>query len=221
MFCDFRFSHRTFEDGTFAWSRGMFYSLMGADVVVTNLLIAAWIELLVCWICWCAAFMKPRRHAKERQTVVRAPSSRWGIGLVFVAFMLVWIWLKPVGFHKSTVSLIASMIVGPISVFLAWASVRELGIQWRLEAALSVDHKLIQTGPYRWIRHPIYTSMFGMLMATAAAYTWWPMWVAGAVAFISGTEIRVRAEERLLEQRFQDKFREYRARVPAYIPFVR
>ena len=45
------------------------------------------------------------------------------------------------------------------------------------------------------------------------------MWVAGALAFIVGTEIRVRAEDRLLEQRFGLEFRNYRSRVPAYIPF--
>ena len=190
-------------------------------MVVTNLLIAAWINLLICWIAWCAAFVKPSRQAKRQETVVRAPSSRWGIALVFVAFMLIWMWVKPIGFQKSTASLIISMILGPISVCLAWASAHKLGKQWRLEAALSANHKLIQTGPYRWIRHPIYTSMFGMLMATAAAYTWWPLWVAGSAAFIAGTEIRVRAEERLLEQHFQDGFREYRSRVHAYIPFVR
>ena len=190
-------------------------------MVATNLLIAAWIELLVCWIAWWAAFVKPRRQAKGQEIVVRAPSSRWGIGLVSVAYLLIWIWLRPIGFQKSTASLVVSMILGPISVFLVWAAVHELGKQWRFEAALSANHKLIQTGPYRWMRHPIYTSMFGMLMATGAAYTWWPLWMAGAVAFIAGTEIRVRAEERLLEQHFQDGFREYRSRVRAYIPFVR
>jgi protein-S-isoprenylcysteine O-methyltransferase Ste14 len=190
-------------------------------VVVTNLLIAAWVELLLCWIAWCAAFVKPRRQAKGQETAARASSSRWGIGLVFVSFLLIWVWLKPIGFRKSTASLVASMIVGPLSVFLAWASAHALGKQWRLEAAVTANHKLIQTGPYRWIRHPIYTSLYGMLMATAAAYTWWPMWVAGAVAFIVGTEIRVRAEDRLLEEHFQDGFREYRSRVHAYIPFIR
>jgi protein-S-isoprenylcysteine O-methyltransferase Ste14 len=190
-------------------------------VVVSNVLIAAWIELLVCWITWCAAFVKPKRQAKGQETVVRAPSSRLGIGLVFVAFMLIWIWLKPIGFRKSTACLVLSMVLGPIAVLLVWVSAHELGKQWRLEAALSADHRLIQTGPYRWMRHPIYTSMFFLLMATAAAYTWWPMWVAGAVAFIAGTEVRVRAEERLLEQHFGDEFRRYRSRVRAYIPFVR
>ena len=190
-------------------------------MVFTNLLIAAWIELFVCWIVWCVAFVKPNRQAKGHEAIKRAPSSRWGIGLVFVAFMLIWIWLKPIGFQKPTACLVVSMIVGPISVLLVWASAHELGKQWRFEAALSADHRLIQTGPYRWIRHPIYTSMFGMLMATAAAYTWWPMWLAGALAFIAGTEVRVRAEDRLLEQHFQNEFRAYRSRVHAYIPFVR
>lgn len=190
-------------------------------MVVSNLLIAAWVELLVYWIAWCIAFIKPSRQNKKQETVARAPSSRLGIGLVFVAFMLIWIWLKPIGFQKSTACLVVSMVLGPISVLLTWASAHELGKQWRIEAALSADHKLIQTGPYRWIRHPIYTSMFCLLMATAAANTWWPMWVAGAVAFIVGTEIRVRAEERLLEQHFGDEFREYRSRVRAYIPFIR
>ena len=88
-------------------------------MVFTNLLIAAWIELLVCWIAWSAAFVKPSRQAKGQETVVRAQSSRWGIGLVFVAFMLIWTWLKPIGFEKSMASLVVSMILGPISVFLA------------------------------------------------------------------------------------------------------
>lgn len=190
-------------------------------MIFTNLLIAAWIELSICWLAWWAAFVRPRRQSKDQEKVVRAPSSRWGIGLVFVAFMLIWMWVKPAGFQKSSGSLVGAITLGPISVVLAWASAHELGKQWGFEAAIGVDHKLIQTGPYRWMRHPIYTSMFGMLMATAAAYTWWPLWVAGAAAFIAGTEIRVRAEERLLEEHFQDSFREYRSRVRAYFPFLR
>ena len=119
------------------------------------------------------------------------------------------------------VELVASLVLGPLSVVLAWSAARELGKQWRYEAALITDHELIQTGPYRFIRHPIYTSMFGMLTATAAAYTWWPTWLAGTTFFVIGTEIRARAEDRLLAERFQEKFESYRAHVHAYIPFTR
>src|SRR5271163_68044 len=188
---------------------------------VTALQLAAWIELLVCWIVWCLAFAKPSQQAKGQKKAVRAPSSRWGIGLVTVGFALVWMWVKPVGFQKSVAELIASMVLAPLSVVLAWAAAHELGKQWRYEAALSEDHELIQTGPYRFVRHPIYTSMFLMLTATGAAYTWWPMWIAGTIVFIVGTEVRVAAEERLLAERFPESYAKYRSHVRAYLPFLR
>jgi protein-S-isoprenylcysteine O-methyltransferase Ste14 len=178
----------------------------------------AFAEVLVCWIAWSLAFVKPQKLAAGKEKVVRAPASRWGIFLVMLAFACVWIYLRPVGFHKSTFTLILSMVLAPLSTALVWGAAHHLGKQWRYEAALSEDHELIQTGPYRWVRHPIYASMFGMLMATAAAYTWWPMWIAGAVFFLIGTEIRIAAEERLLAQRFGDVFLSYRSRVRAYFP---
>ena len=104
---------------------------------------------------------------------------------------------------------------------LAWVATHHLGKHWRYEAALSEDHELIQTGPYGWVRHPIYASMLGMLLATGAALTWWPIFAAALVLFLAGTEIRVRAEERLLAERFQDSFFSYRSRVHAYVPFIR
>jgi len=167
------------------------------------------------------AFVKPRKQAAGQKKVVRAPASRWGLLMVMVSYALVWAYVRPVGFEKSSPSLIASMVLGPVSVGLAWWATRHLGKQWRFEAALSEDHDLIQTGPYGWVRHPIYTSMLAMLLATGAAWTWWPMWVASVAAFLIGTEIRVRAEDGLLEERFQDSFRSYRSHVRAYIPFLR
>ncbi len=47
------------------------------------------------------------------------------------------------------------------------------------------------------------------------------MLVIALPAFFAGTEIRVRAEDRLLAGRFKDSFEAYRSRVRAYIPFVR
>jgi len=182
--------------------------------------IAALAELACCWIAFSAAFVKPRKQASGRKTVASAPASKWGIFLVMVGFALVWAYVRPAGFEKSRLELIASMVLGPPSVALAWTATRHLGKQWRYEAALGEDHELIQTGPYRWVRHPIYTSMLGMLLATGAARTWWPMLVAALIAFLAGTEIRVRAEERLLAERFKDSFISYRSRVPAFIPFV-
>jgi protein-S-isoprenylcysteine O-methyltransferase Ste14 len=139
-----------------------------------------------------------------------------------IATALCWSYIRPdQGFEKPLAALLASMILGPASVALAYFAVEHLGKQWRLEAALSENHDLVQTGPYRWIRHPVYASMLGMLLATGLVWTLWPMLAAALVLFLLGTEIRVRAEDRLLAARFKDSFVAYRSRVRAYIPFLR
>jgi protein-S-isoprenylcysteine O-methyltransferase Ste14 len=183
--------------------------------------LAAYAELLLCWITWSLAFVKPSKQAAGQKEVSSAPASRGGILLVMVGFALCWAFVRPTGFHKSASELIVSMLLGPPSVALAWAATRHLGKQWRYKAALSQDHELIQTGPYRWLRHPIYASMLGMLLSTLAAWTWWPMALGSLIAFLAGTEIRIRAEERLLAGHFGSAFDAYQSRTSAYIPFVR
>ncbi len=178
-------------------------------------------ELTLCWIAWVLAFVQPRKWSSKKGKIIRAPASRWGIFMNMVGFACVFAYVRPQGFEKSAPALIASMILAPPAVVLVWAATRHLGAYWRFEAALINDHKLIKTGAYNRLRHPIYASMLMMLLATGAAWTWWPMLVAGTVFFLIGIEIRVRTEDHLLEQYFQEEFLEYRDRVRAYIPFIR
>jgi protein-S-isoprenylcysteine O-methyltransferase Ste14 len=188
---------------------------------VTRLQLCALIEVGICWFLWSMAFIKPRKEAKGHEKVVRAPASRWGIFMNFLGFACVFAFVHPVGQVQWMPGLIASMVLAPLSVLLVWSATRYLGKHWRYEAALNADHELVRSGAYAWIRHPIYASMLGMLLATGLAYTWWPLLIAGVVLFLIGLEIRVHAEDRLLEERFKDDFVAYRRRVRAYIPFVR
>jgi len=190
-------------------------------VIWSRLEVVALAELLLCWVAWSLAFLSPRRKAKGQRKTVRDPASRWGILLVMASYACAWAYVKPPGFEKSAPSLIASMLLAPAAVVLVFAATRHLGKQWRYEAALSEDHELIRTGPYRRLRHPIYASMLGMLLATLLAWTWWPLLIASLLFFLAGTEIRVRAEERLLAARFRDEYSAYRAGTWAYIPYLR
>jgi protein-S-isoprenylcysteine O-methyltransferase Ste14 len=183
--------------------------------------IVAFAELLLCWLAWSLAFVKPSRQAAEGKKGRGAPQSRVGIGLVMLGFALVWTYVRPTMFHKPVWELAVSIVLGPPSVALAWASTRHLGKQWRYQAALRDDHELIRTGPYAWVRHPIYTSMLGMVLATGFCWTWWPLFVAGVAVFVVGTEVRVRSEDKLLAERFGETFAAYRKKVPGFIPFLR
>jgi protein-S-isoprenylcysteine O-methyltransferase Ste14 len=77
------------------------------------------------------------------------------------------------------------------------------------------------SGPYRLVRHPIYTSMLCILFGTGFMVT--PLWLLlpAVIVFLVGTEIRIRIEDQLLSSRFGERFREYQGSVPAYIPFLR
>jgi protein-S-isoprenylcysteine O-methyltransferase Ste14 len=182
---------------------------------------AAILELILCWIAWTLVFVRARRIAAGQQKVVRAPASLWGVVLQGIGFFCVFFRVRPAHLHQAAAPLIASMLLAPSSVALAWAATRHLGKQWRYEAALSADHQLIQTGPYRFLRHPIYASMFLLLLAAGFCLTWWPMFLLGIVVFLAGTEVRVHAEERLLAAHFPAAYADYRTRTSAYIPFLR
>ena len=95
-----------------------------------------------------------------------------------------------------------------------------MGKQWALAARLVEGHTLIQDGPYRFVRNPIYTGMFGLLIATGLAMTRPIPLLLATVLFAAGTYIRIRTEERLLRQAFGPEFDDYARRVPALIPGI-
>jgi protein-S-isoprenylcysteine O-methyltransferase Ste14 len=95
-----------------------------------------------------------------------------------------------------------------------------LGRELRIDEALGDDHQLIRSGPYAVVRNPIYTSMLLVDCAIAVVITPWQLFIPSLLLFILGTEIRVRTEEMLLSGRFGEEFRNYKYRVPAYLPFL-
>jgi protein-S-isoprenylcysteine O-methyltransferase Ste14 len=106
------------------------------------------------------------------------------------------------------------------STWLVNAAARRLGKQWALAARLVEGHTLIQDGPYRFVRNPIYAGMFGMLVATGLAVTQWIPLLVASLLFIAGTYIRIRSEERLLREAFGSEFEKYARQVPALIPGI-
>jgi protein-S-isoprenylcysteine O-methyltransferase Ste14 len=106
------------------------------------------------------------------------------------------------------------------SAFLL-AAVRTLGKQWSLLPRLVEEHVLVEAGPYSVVRHPIYSAMLGMLLAMGLAFgRAWAVGVA-VMLYIVGTIIRIRMEERLLNQTFGERYALYSKRVPAFLPFRR
>jgi protein-S-isoprenylcysteine O-methyltransferase Ste14 len=141
--------------------------------------------------------------------------------IIAAAYAPVWqgsFWTRSPGPWRIAVSLLLFVVASVLS----WTSTRALGRHWRFDAGLNADHELVQSGPYRVVRHPIYTSMFCMLLGTGLLLaTPLPLLLPSILLLAIGTEIRVRIEDRLLASRFGDQFRDYQRRVSAYIPYLK
>lgn len=100
-----------------------------------------------------------------------------------------------------------------------WAQ-HELGRYFTGEVAVQRDHRVIQTGPYRWMRHPAYTG--GVLSAVGFGLvlsTWLGALISGAM-LIWAYAVRVPREEALLAQQLGDEYRDYMARTKRFVPFL-
>jgi protein-S-isoprenylcysteine O-methyltransferase Ste14 len=177
--------------------------------------------LVVFWIAWWIPFFV--FHPKERERAVRKDrSARWGVVLGAVAFATMYT-RSPVQWTMATAwwRIALGSLFEICALLLSWTAIRHLGRQWRIDAGLNANHELIRTGPYTIVRHPIYASMFCMLLMSAAIVGRLPGWPIAIVLFIVGIEIRIRAEDGLLRERFGEVFERWARRVPAYVPFVR
>jgi len=180
----------------------------------------AYIILAAGWFAWTIRFIfvSFKRMTPPAAKVDRR--ARWGMVFIAVAYALVWqghFWTRSPG----ALRIVVSLLLFTAATTLSWTSILALGRQWRLDAGLNANHVLVRSGPYRLIRHPIYTSMLCMLLGTGLLLVTPPaLFLPSIVFFVIGTEIRVRIEEKLLASRFGEQFLDYRRRVPAYIPFL-
>ncbi len=187
----------------------------------------AFLLVLLCWFGFGATFFVFLRRqpaptgAPDRRRDVR---SRAGVALQGVSYVLVWAMsrrFRPLVASSKSLDaalLILAVMLAVISVWLVTAAVRRLGREWSLTARLVEGHRLVTEGPYALVRHPIYTAMAALLLATGLTYSRLPALTVALAVFAVGTLVRVRSEERLLRAEFGAEFDAYARRVPAVVP---
>lgn len=190
--------------------------------------VTGFILVIALWFLFGSVFLL-RKKSEATTDGAKMPRSYVGLVLQGLGFASVWFMRRQpmfseyfAGQHVLNIVLQAlAVALAAFSVLFAMSAVRELGKQWSLQARLVEGHQLITSGVYQTVRHPIYTAMLGMLIATGLAYSTWLPTLVGVVVFIIGTKIRTVFEERLLSDAFGSEFSDWRAKVPGLIPFVK
>lgn len=101
---------------------------------------------------------------------------------------------------------------------MIWARIT-IGRNWSGEVVLKEDHQLAVTGPYAYVRHPIYTGLLMLMLATAIEYgvlSGFVIFAAFAAVFV----YKSRIEERFMTEHFPEKYPAYMKRTKALIPFI-
>jgi protein-S-isoprenylcysteine O-methyltransferase Ste14 len=186
--------------------------------LVHRSLVIAWLAIVVVWLV----------AAPFASRVVKRQS--WGSRLLtmlvgFVSFGLLFIapWRRgalalPVIPHSRPMAIIGVALTYAGFAIAIWARLI-LGRHWSASVTLKEDHQLIRRGPYRAVRHPIYS---GVMLATLGTAL-----VVGDVAALLGTllsygmwYVKSRQEERFMVERFGADYEAYRGETRALVPFI-
>ena len=167
-------------------------------------------------IYWNAAAKK----ASEAKTAESAASRRVHVILLDGGQLLLFLAVPGLrqSFRPETPAWIAAgLTLLAASIALAVWARGHLGTNWSGRIETKVDHQLVRTGPYRKLRHPIYTAVMGMCVAVAL--------IDGQVHALVGTAMvvaaywrKVRLEEANLRQAFGDRYSAYRQATWGAIP---
>jgi protein-S-isoprenylcysteine O-methyltransferase Ste14 len=188
-----------------------------ARILATPLTISA-----LLWIAWNFYWGVA---AKKTASTVRSESTKsraFHQYLLLLAFFLLFAplpWLDRRLLPPGEVWVVLGLVLQVGFFGLSISARRTLGRNWSGAITEKVDHELIRSGPYRFVRHPIYTAIIGMFLGAAL--------VSGdvhaflAVAVITGAYLRkIRLEEQNLAKVFGPRYDEYRRETRALIPWI-
>ncbi len=173
------------------------------------------------------ALMVARMRASKDAAapVARKASITWlwiivqGIGIGLVGFGPIVVALDPMSIAALTeAGIVLLLMAGAVGLFDA--SSRAMGKNWALVARTRTDHILVETGPFAYVRHPIYVALFLFMLAMAVAFGHLWNLIVGVPVYVVATGMRIRYEERLLKEQFGDAYDDYARRVKRFVPGV-
>jgi protein-S-isoprenylcysteine O-methyltransferase len=188
---------------------------MISSMVLALLILACWLLLVLYWKI-SARTVKP---AAELQSLA-GKLARTPEYLGFILLAMAWVYpLGPVVSAHTAVLQWLGVALCVLGLAVSIWSRKTLGDNWSQDVEFKQDHKLIEQGPYRYARHPIYTGHLLMALGTAVA-SGRLIAYAGVLSLFLGFYIKLCQEETLLLRHFPEEYPGYKTRVKALIPFV-
>jgi len=189
------------------------------DVLYQYVIPFLWLAISVYWL---LSASKVKTTAREESIVSRAAHLMPMTGAILLLFgPRSWPWgvLGERMFSGGPAThWIGAAVVAAGLAFAAWARAH-LGENWSGTVTVKRDHELIRSGPYRFVRHPIYSGGLLAMAGTVVARGEWRGLLAVLIMFAVVWR-KLQHEERWMSEAFGDNYAKYRSEVYALIPFV-
>jgi protein-S-isoprenylcysteine O-methyltransferase Ste14 len=141
-------------------------------------------------------------------------------GGVIVACVLAAVWTgAAIPWLRPQVT-IAGMVVILLGSALRWRAIFTLGRYFTMDVAVRSTQSVVQSGPYRFVRHPSYTAILIMLLGVGLALANWASLVVILAGGLIGLLYRVRVEERALVDSLGQPYIDYMRTTRRFIPFI-
>lgn len=180
--------------------------------------------VILCWFVFAGVFLfrktppAPPDQKRDSKSIVGLILQALSYAVVGLFHRAPFTPISP-GSNAVSVSLsLGAMLAAVGSILIVKAAVKALGREWSVTARVVEGHKLATDGPYRFVRHPIYSGMLGMLLANGLVFSHWLALTSAIVIYFVGTVIRIKSEERLLREVLGSEFDAYARSVPAIVP---
>jgi protein-S-isoprenylcysteine O-methyltransferase Ste14 len=168
------------------------------------------------WLAWLAAALTAKRAAQSRM--------RQFVGLR-VALVVILILVSRSGAFKGHHAIVNNPILQGIGMGLfvtglglaLWARVY-LGRNWGTPMSEKVDAELVTTGPYEYIRNPIYSGIILAAIGTTVAVSWY--WLVAVVLMGAFFVYSATIEERTMERLFPNTYPAYKRSTKKLVPFI-
>jgi protein-S-isoprenylcysteine O-methyltransferase Ste14 len=184
-----------------------------------------WVLGIVAWY----VIRYPFERRAKRVRVVgggRPPSDSAGLAIAFLGMAVlpgfyVATGIPRAGDHASGVwAVVLGTILLGCALWLFRISHRELGRNWSITLQIRDQHRLIRTGPYALVRHPMYTSFLLLALGQAFLLPNWVAGLAGLLGFAVLFFLRVNKEEHMMLATFGPEYRAYMERTRRIIPYL-
>ncbi len=169
----------------------------------------AWV---VFWVYWLIASRGAKRTTGRRR---RPPG--FGIGIIAIVLLRIFDRGGAGHLHGPALQVIGALLVAAGFGLAVWARVY-LGRNWGMPMSVKDEPELVTSGPYRFIRHPIYTGIALAMVGTGVAVAFY--WLILAALIGAFFVYSARVEERTLGAAFPLQYPPYREHTKMLIPFV-